>query len=126
MKKTLLMLIAVIMSAYNLSSQNIRGCTYEIQTKKSFTVAGQAKEYSPVIKEESLQNEKTGDNKDWVLVDSIIINSYIHAGKYSGVSWQGKREGDGPPAPDPHIGSARWWVGENHWGGGGESHRPTI
>ena len=87
MKKLLLMLIAVIMFAYNLSSQNIRGCTYEIQTKKTFTVVGQAKEYSPVIKEESLQNNKTGDNKGWELIDSININSYIQAGKCSGVKF---------------------------------------
>ena len=71
MKKTLLMLIAVIMSAYNLSSQNIRGCTYEIQTKKTFTVAGQAKEYSPAIKKESLQNSSA------ILKSCLVLEEFF-------------------------------------------------
>lgn len=87
MKKLLLLLIAVIMTAYNLSSQDIKGCTHKIQTEKSFTVVGQAKEYSPVIKEKPFLDSKTGDSKEWELTDSFYIESYIQAGKHLGVKF---------------------------------------
>jgi len=88
LKKRLIILIVVLISAAMLNADNVRGLTNKDLNPEGLECVGQAPIYEPSSSEAKEKGSKsTIDRRDWELVDSLNIDSFIQAGKYWGVEY---------------------------------------
>ncbi|MCD4796393.1 MAG: transglutaminase domain-containing protein, partial [Candidatus Cloacimonetes bacterium] len=94
MKTRLFIFIVLILFVITiLNAEKVRGCTHKEILPKKFTITGQAEVYTPVVREKTKKDEtEISCRRDWELIESYNLDSFLRPGKYLGVEFDNIEE----------------------------------